>query len=221
MIILFALDLILSSSLSDWDFSGLALPTCYESDYLIYTYQFNFRKGVVSNNSLCDVANCVFFEMYALFCHCYGTIDTENITIFPDDSGMNLTYSYGMYISHFTLNCANSLSYSANYSGNNGYVELNAPQGCKKSNSKKGKSRLGWGFVVFLLVVIPIFLYFAVGIPVSYYVFKNRGIEVLPFILYITSFFGMVGYGAKFVFLTIFSSCRTGVGAGRDGYTSL
>lgn len=205
-------DIILSSSLSDWNFNGLEQSSYFETTYQSFTYHFNFRKAV-QPDSLCTVSNCVFFERLSnINCECFGTLNTENVVIFPDESGINFTYSFDGSYAHITLKCADSLSYSAYYSGSwDDYAEIRAPQGCKgygMNKTGKRKNKLGWGFAFCLIIFILIFMYFAAGIPISYYLFHKRGIEILPFILYIGSFFGLVGYGVKFLFVTISSKIR-------------
>lgn len=221
MMLLLLFRFIFSSQLSDWNFAGLEKSPYYEATYKSYDYRFNFRKSLPTD-SLCSISNCVLFELSTFLCDCYGILNTENITIFPDDTGVNFTYSYGVTYGHFSIKCADKLTYSVSYSGYDTYVIINAPQGCKGygMNKKSGKGKLTWGFAVFLIVVISLFLYFAAGIPLEYYVFHKRGIEVLPFILYIGSFFGLVGHGAKFLFMWILGFIREKSGSS-GGYNQL
>lgn len=200
------IDVCFSSSLSDWDFTGLAADPYYEfSRGSNNLFRFNFRKTIAPNATYsCSLTDCVVEQLGDGFCNCYGNLSTENVSIASDDSMINFTYvsnsSSNPTQSLFSLTCANVFSYNYSYSS---YKELNftieAPQGCKREIVVKKKSPLTFGGVFLIILLSVIVLYFVVSTIVQVALYRQVGVKTMP--LYpIILFFALVATGVKTIF---------------------
>lgn len=108
-----------------------------------------------------------------------------------------------------TVQCSDSISFTASDDGTTAKVELLHPSACIK-NKKKG---LSFGSIALIVIACLIVLYLALGIPINIFVRKKKGVEVIPFIYFWTSIPGLVIDGIRF----IFSPCCKG----GSGYSNI
>lgn len=71
-----------------------------------------------------------------------------------------------------------------------------SPQGCKISK----KSGLGFGSIMLIILAACVVLFFAIGIPIQYFVRHKKGLEIIPFFAFFVSIPGLVLDGVKFIF---------------------
>ena len=71
------------------------------------------------------------------------------------------------------------------------------PQGCP--GEAESSSGLSFGSIMLIIIAVVVFLYFAVGCPLMYFVFKKRGLEIIPFASFWLSIPSLIVEGVKFI----------------------
>lgn len=186
----YCLTTVFTSSLSDWDFTGLERDSFYiYDDAESYEFRTNFRKVLpVDSAKNCAFVDCILEEYpreQSGYCWCYGNISTEAVNIYDDDSGIDFIYTSNFSVFRTTvwsLLCADDLHFTMDTSvALTAHVIVYAPQGCKvKPNESKGFT-VGFGLIFLLVLAVSVVLYIAVGILVQQVVFQKKGWRINPF----------------------------------------
>lgn len=70
------------------------------------------------------------------------------------------------------------------------------PQACPVQKKKK----LSFGSIMLIILAVLVVLYFVIGIPVMRFIFKKRGVEMIPFVAFWTSIPRLVYEGVKTIY---------------------
>ncbi|KAH7824107.1 putative Autophagy-related protein 27 [Monocercomonoides exilis] len=199
----------------DYDFSDLKKSPSnpYQYKQQATTYSWNFRAPVsVGKGGSCDIDDCIAesTSTYIMGCHCYGTVGSEKHKILADDKGIQFTYegdddgSPKSFV--YKLICSKDENQDVTDDGETLTVVQEHPAGCKKSpdpkddpkNPKNNKKKgLSFGSIMLIIFSVLLVLYFAAGMPLMYFAFKKRGIEMIPFVFFWTSLPRLVIEGVK------------------------
>eukprot|EP00770_Monocercomonoides_exilis_P015347 MONOS_15293.1-p1 / transcript=MONOS_15293.1 / gene=MONOS_15293 / organism=Monocercomonoides_exilis_PA203 / gene_product=unspecified product / transcript_product=unspecified product / location=Mono_scaffold01191:13514-14134(+) / protein_length=133 / sequence_SO=supercontig / SO=protein_coding / is_pseudo=false len=122
---------------------------------------------------------------------------------------MTYTYfdNYATQTFKLKVKCGNSTKWKAESDRDTVVVDYEGPEGCPKKNddpgSEKKKKKLSFGSIMLIIISVALVLYFAAGMPLMFFAFKKRGIEIIPFVYFWSSIPRMVILGIK----TILSPC--------------
>lgn len=177
-------------TIDDYDLSSLKQDKPFEVEITDNNLRFRVRDVIKDyEGTPCDCETCVaqLITLQTNYCQCIGDNETEEFKPLADESqGFSLIYNYtenAPKVFQLNMLCGSKSEPKGKENGNTVTLTWTHPAGClpKKPSVHPEKKKLSFGSIMLIIIASLLFLYFAAGIPLMFFAFKKRGIDIIPF----------------------------------------